>query len=39
MEDEDENPFIEFHRQEMMHKDIWFIDILGESTLEFNKEN
>jgi hypothetical protein len=39
MEDEDENPFAEFHGQVMLHKDVGFTNVLGESTLEFNNEN
>ena len=39
MEDEDENPLIECHRQEMMDGYVWSMDIFEGSTLESKKED
>ena len=39
MEDEDENPLVECHKQEIMDKYVWSMDILEGSTLESKKED
>ena len=39
MEDEDGNPHVECHRQEMIDKYVWSMDILKGSTLESKKED
>jgi hypothetical protein len=39
MEDEDRNPLVECHRQEMMDKYVWSMDILEGSTLKSKKED
>jgi hypothetical protein len=39
MEDEDENPLVECHRQEMMDEYVWSMDILEGAALEPKKED
>ena len=39
MEDEDENPLVECHKQEIMDEYVWSMDILKGSTLESKKED
>jgi len=38
-EDENENPHVECHRQEMIDEYVWSMDILEGSTLESKKED
>ena len=39
MEDEDRNPLIECHKQEIMDKYVWSMDILEGSTLESKEDH
>jgi hypothetical protein len=39
MEDEDRNPLVECHRQEMINEYVWSMNILEGSTLESKKED
>ena len=39
MEDKDENPLVECHKQEIMDEYVWSMDILEGSTLESKKED
>ena len=39
MEDEDGNPLVECHKQEIMDEYVWSMDILEGSTLESKKED
>ena len=39
MEDEDGNPLVECHKQEIMDEYVWSMDILERSTLESKKED
>ena len=39
MEDEDGNPFVECHRQQMINEYVWSMNILEGPTLESKKED